>query len=75
MLEEAKKKSVRARLSFSDDLLADIAKSSLFRANSFPNDRPKPDSKLPAKQTLKYWHKFYLSLHQYLERETRVTTG
>ena len=38
-LKDAQKKSVRAGLPFSDDLLTVIGSSSLLKANSFPKDR------------------------------------
>ena len=52
-LKDAHKKSVRAGLPFSDDLLTAIGSSSLLKANSFPKDCATWDGKEPAEQTLK----------------------
>ena len=52
-----------------------IATPSLLKDNSFPNNWPKWDGKIPVDQKLKYWQKFSLPLHQYFERKTRVATG
>ena len=52
---DVQKKAKRAGLSFSDNLLATIASSSLLKENSFPKGRPKWDGKIPEDQTLKAW--------------------
>ena len=43
-LKDTQKKSVRAGLPFSDNLLTAIGSSSLLKANSFPKDRATWDS-------------------------------
>ena len=44
-LKDAQKKSVRANLPFSDDLLTAIGSSSLLKSNSFPKDHAMWDGK------------------------------
>ena len=71
-LKDAQKKSVRAGLPFSDDLLTVIGSSSLLKANSFPKDRTTWDGKDPAEQTLRAFEEFFLPLHKGMERECRL---
>ena len=74
-LEESQKKSVRAELPISDDLLAAFASSSLLAENSFPTDRPAWDGKPPAEQTWAAWKATFLPLHKAMERGRRAATG
>ena len=71
-LRDAQKKSVRAGLPFSNNLLTAIGSSSLLKANSFPKDRATWDSKEPSEQTLKASEDFFIPLHKGLERECRL---
>ena len=63
-LRDAQKKSVRAGLPFSDDLLTAIGSSSLLKENSFPKDRATWDGKEPSEQTLKAFEDFFIPLHK-----------
>ena len=74
-LEESQKKSVRAKLPISDDLLAAFASSSLLAEDSFPTDRPAWDGKPPAEQTWAAWKSTFLLLHKAMERGRRAATG
>ena len=47
----------------------------LLKSNFFTKDRPKWDGKIPEDQTLQAWEDYFLPLHKYLERETRLATG
>ena len=71
-LKDAQKKSVRASLPFTDDLLTTIGSSSVLKANSFPKDRVTWDGKDPDEHTLKAFEKFFLPLHKGMERECRL---
>ena len=71
-LKDAQKKSVRAGLPFTDDLLTTIGSSSLLKEKSFPKDRATWDVKDPAEQTLKASEEFFLSIHKGMERECRL---
>ena len=71
-LKDAQKKSVRAGLPFSDNLLTAIVSPSLLKANFFPKDRATWDGKEPAEQTLKAFKDFFLHLHKEMECECRL---
>ena len=71
-MEDAQRKATRADLPISDAWLAAFATSSLFQANSFPNDRLTWDGKAKAAQTWTAWKAFFEPLQRSLERETRV---
>ena len=72
-LKDAQKKSVRAGLLFTNDLLSAIGSSSLLKANSFQKDRATWDGKDPADQTLMAFKEFFLPPpHKGMERECRL---
>ena len=71
-LKDAQKKSVRAGLPFTDDLLAAIGSLSLLKANSFPKDSATWDGKDPYEQMLKAFEEFFLPLHKGMERKCRL---
>ena len=73
-LKDAQIKSVRASLPFTDDLLAAIGSSSLLNANPFSKDRATWVGKDPAERTLKAFEKFFLPLHNGMERECRLAS-
>ena len=72
-LEDAQKKSVRAKLPIDDKWIAAIATSSLLAADSFPKQRPDWDSPPRAKKTWAAWKTTFLSHQLTLEREQRAT--
>lgn len=73
-MEESQKKSVRAKLPISDDLLAAFATSMLLRADSFARNRPTWDGKPAADQTWVAWKAFFRPLQLALEREMAASS-
>jgi hypothetical protein len=72
-MEEAQKKSVRAKLPITADVLAAFATSMLLRADSFPRNRPTWDGKKVEDQTWPAWKDFFRPLQLALEREQAVS--
>ena len=72
-LEDAHKKSVRAKLPIDDKWLSAIATGSLLAAGRFPNQRPNWDSLRRANKTWTAWKITFRSHQLMLEREQRAT--
>ena len=69
-MEEAQKKSVRAQLLITDNMLAAFARYMLLTSNSFPRNRPIWGGKPVGYQSWDAWKYFFKPLQLALERET-----
>ena len=72
-MEEAQKKSVRAQLPITDNMLAAFATFMLLKTNSFPRNRPVWDGKPVGDQRWDAWKEFFKPLQLALERETAAS--
>ena len=68
-MEEAQKKSVRAPLSITVNMLAAFVAYMLLKSNSFPRNRPVWDGKPVGDQKWAVWKKFFKPLQLALKRE------
>ena len=69
-MEEAQKKSVRAQLPITDNMLAAFATYMLLKTNSFPRNCTVWDSKPVGDQKWAAWKEFFKPLQLALERKT-----
>ena len=69
-MEETQKKSVRAQLPITDNMLAAFATYMLLKSNSFPCNLPVWDGKPVGDQRWDAWEEFFKPLHLALKRET-----
>ena len=72
-MEEAQKKSVRAQLPITDNMLAAFATFMLLKTDSFPRNRPVWDGNPVGDQRWDAWKDFFKPLQLALERETAAS--